>query len=234
MYFFCFSNLISHLFKYKESFSQYHLMAFSSINYSSNRQLLTKSYVFGQKIIGDYRSMTTFVKMCNMRIKLLLPVMLFPFLLSSQNVTDGNLQEEISNLSKKLENSAKHIERLERRVATYEQNYKSLSESLRSQGLINQEIQNQIKANMELQAQNERAVNVALDEFAKKFEEQNRTMDGVKATLEEHWNQQLLFYLIVIITFIIAMIISIKLSMKKALQKQQDYWNKFNEYIIKK
>ena len=169
-----------------------------------------------------------------MRIKLLLPAILFPFLLSSQNMTDGNLQEEISNLTKKLEISSKHIERLEKRVSTYEQNYKNLSESLRSQGIINQEIQNQIKANMELQAQNERAVNVALDEFSKKFEEQNKTMEGVKATLEEHWNQQLLFYLVVIISFIIALIISIKLSMKKALQKQQDYWNKFNEYVIKK
>lgn len=169
-----------------------------------------------------------------MRIKLLLPAILFPFLLSSQNMTDGNLQEEISNLTKKLEISSKHIERLEKRVSTYEQNYKNLSESLRSQGIINQEIQNQIKANMELQAQNERAVNVALDEFSNKFEEQNKTMEGVKATLEEHWNQQLLFYLVVIISFIIALIISIKLSMKKALQKQQDYWNKFNEYVIKK
>jgi hypothetical protein len=169
-----------------------------------------------------------------MRIKLLLPAILFPFLLSSQNMADGNMQEEISNLTKKLEISSKHIERLEKRISTYEQNYKSLSESLRSQGIINQEIQNQIKANMELQAQNERAVNVALDEFSNKFEEQNKTMDGVKATLEEHWNQQLLFYLIVIISFIIALVISIKLSMKKALQKQQDYWNKFNEYVIKK
>ena len=88
--------------------------------------------------------------------------------------------------------------------------------------------------NFEVQAQNERAMNLALDGFQKKFEEQNKTMEGVKATLEKQWNQQLIIYLILLIAASLAVFFGIRYSTQKSMEKYKSTWEDFNEFIIKR
>ncbi len=98
----------------------------------------------------------------------------------------------------------------------------------------NASLKTELKANLELQAQNERAVNLALDEFAKKFETQNKTMEGVQTTLDKQWSQQLILFGILFLVFITAVVIAVKISTKKALEKSRLSWEEFNAYVMRR
>jgi flagellar biosynthesis/type III secretory pathway M-ring protein FliF/YscJ len=98
----------------------------------------------------------------------------------------------------------------------------------------NASLKTELNANLELQAQNERAVNLALDEFTKKFEEQNKTMEGVQTTLDKQWSQQLILFGILFLVFITAVLIAVKVSTKKALEKSRLSWEEFNAYVMRR
>ncbi len=159
-----------------------------------------------------------------MKIKILLITFIFPLLLSAQTPAENQVAEEISVLNRKLQIEKSRVNELQAKTMVMEGKFRLLSDSL----------QHQINTNLELQAQNERAVNLALDQFSKKFEEQNATMDGVKTTLEKQWSQQIGFYIGALIVFILALIIGIRISNKKAIENHQQRWNEFNEHIIKR
>jgi hypothetical protein len=142
----------------------------------------------------------------------------------AQDQVENQVNDQIDNLKRKLEIEKSRVNQLHAKLMSLEGKFRSLSDSLQSQ----------ISGNLELQAQNERAVNLALDQFSKKFEEQNATMDGVKSTLEKQWSQQLIIYFGALIVFLVALVIGIKMSNKNAIEKHQKSWNEFNEYIIKR
>lgn len=150
-------------------------------------------------------------------------VFVFPFFLMGQNLQENQLADQVNNLKGKLQAERSRVNALQARMMVLENGFRALSDSL----------QKQISANLELQAQNERAVNLALDEFSKKFEEQNKTMDGVKAKLEEQMSKQVMYYAFALIIFMVIMVIGIRWSSAQALRKQEKSWNEFNEYIIK-
>jgi predicted RNase H-like nuclease (RuvC/YqgF family) len=105
------------------------------------------------------------------------------------------------------------------------------------QNTVNQskeEIKTEIRKSQELQAQNERAMNISLDEFSKKFEEQNKTVVGVKDELSKKFNDQMMFGGIAFVLLLVVFSIVNKSSTKKALSQNQANWNQFQEHLLKK
>ena len=92
----------------------------------------------------------------------------------------------------------------------------------------------EIAKSQELQAQNERAMNLALDEFTKKFEAQNKTVEGVQASLDEKFNKQLLFFVLGLVLFVIIATIMTKSATKRGLNQAKANWNEFQEHLLKK
>jgi len=91
-----------------------------------------------------------------------------------------------------------------------------------------------ITRSQELQAQNERAMNLALDEFKKKFEEQNKTVEGVQASLDDKFNKQLIFFVLGLVLFVIIAMVMTKSATQKGLNQANANWNEFQEHILKK
>jgi hypothetical protein len=95
-------------------------------------------------------------------------------------------------------------------------------------------IQSEITKSQELQAQNERAMNLALDEFSKKFEKQNETVKGVQDTLNSKFNNQLIFFFLGMVVVIIIAVAATKSASKNALKQNVANWNDFQEHLLKK
>jgi preprotein translocase subunit SecF len=141
----------------------------------------------------------------------------------SQEKNDVQTLNEISRLKRIVGLQNIQIKSLETKNNELQQKLIEISNNL-DQKLIH---------NLELQAQNERAINITLDEFSMKFEQQNKTVDGVKSTLDKQLVYQIIFYVIGLIVFVIILIITNRISVKRALAKQEQNWNSFNEHILK-
>jgi len=100
--------------------------------------------------------------------------------------------------------------------------------------VMSNKLQVEIVKSQELQAQNERAMNLALDEFSKKFEKQNETVKGVQKALDERFNNQLVFFVLALIAIVILSVIINRTSTKKALAQNAANWNDFQTHILKK
>ena len=141
---------------------------------------------------------------------------------------DNNRNEELEKSLQKLK-SENRI--LRNRVSELESSLFSV------QNTVNQskeEIKTEIRKSQELQAQNERAMNISLDEFSKKFEEQNKTVAGVKDELSKKFNDQMMFGGIAFVLLLVVFSIVNKSSTKKALSQNQANWNQFQEHLLKK
>jgi hypothetical protein len=169
-----------------------------------------------------------------MKIKILFALAYFPLIVLGQTNTKNPTIEEVTNLEQNIQATRSHTKQLEYRLKIMEVRLINLSKSLEEQLSVNQNLQEQLKNNLQTQAQNERAVNLALDEFSKKFEEQNKTVEGVKTSLDAQNKQQLVYYTLALMVFVITLVITVKISSAKALRQQQKSWNEFNEYIIKR
>lgn len=163
-----------------------------------------------------------------MRIKLLVVFIVISNYIFAQNngpniaASAGSESQSITSLEKRIQNQERQLRFFDQKLLmNMEQNSKE-----------NASLKSELKANLELQAQNERAVNLALDEFSKKFEEQNKTMEGVQATLDKQWSQQLIVFGILFIVFLIAVVIAVRISTKKALEKSRLSWEEFNAFVL--
>ncbi len=99
---------------------------------------------------------------------------------------------------------------------------------------MSDKLQAEITKSQELQAQNERAMNLALDEFAKKFEKQNETVKGVQDTLDERFDNQLIYFVLALIAVVIVAITVTRSSTQKALKQNTANWNDFQTHLLKK
>jgi predicted RNase H-like nuclease (RuvC/YqgF family) len=99
---------------------------------------------------------------------------------------------------------------------------------------MQEKVSAEITRSQELQAQNERAMNLALDEFKKKFEEQNKTVEGVQASLDDKFNKQLIFFVLGLVLFVIIAMVMTKSATQKGLNQANANWNEFQEHILKK
>lgn len=99
---------------------------------------------------------------------------------------------------------------------------------------LEQSTKDEIRRSQELQAQNERAMNIALDQFSQKFEEQNKLVAGVREELSKKFADQLVFSGLAFLALLIVFVILTKSSTNKAMKQNVANWNSFQEHILKK
>lgn len=99
---------------------------------------------------------------------------------------------------------------------------------------LEQTTKDEIRRSQELQAQNERAMNIALDQFSQKFEEQNKLVAGVREELSKKFADQLVFSGLAFLALLIVFVILTKSSTNKAMKQNVANWNSFQEHILKK
>jgi hypothetical protein len=92
----------------------------------------------------------------------------------------------------------------------------------------------EIARSQEVQAQNERAMNLALDEYKKKFDAQNKTVEGVQLALDEKFNKQLIFFIIGLVLFVIIALFATRIATKRGLDQANANWNNFQEHLLNK
>ena len=151
----------------------------------------------------------------------------------------GNAQTALevgntSDLKKALDRSSKAIEEVKSlRSELREANKKNANLSSALEGM-QAKVSIEITRSQELQAQNERAMNLALDEFKKKFDDQNKTVEAVQSSLDEKFNKQLIFFVLGLVLFVIIALIATRSATKKGLDQANASWNSFQEHLLKK
>jgi predicted RNase H-like nuclease (RuvC/YqgF family) len=140
----------------------------------------------------------------------------------SEKVTDGT--EKLIRLQQKTDQLNKRILDLEASISALKQ------ESKYNQELLKKEIQ----GFQEVQAQNERSMNLALDGFTEKFEKQNETVKGVQAELGQKFNNQLLMSALGFVALVVVFLLINRNATAKALSQNVSNWNKFQEHLLKK
>ncbi|MFN5890768.1 MAG: hypothetical protein ACK448_10255, partial [Bacteroidota bacterium] len=90
-----------------------------------------------------------------------------------------------------------------------------------------------VSRSLEVQAQNERAMNLALDSFKVKFEVQNKTVEAVQANLDEKFRNQLMIYILSLAVFVVVVMVVSKAAVSKGLKQGISNWNHFQEHILK-
>ena len=97
-----------------------------------------------------------------------------------------------------------------------------------------EEVKSELIRGQELQAQNESSLNIALDEFSKKFEQQNETVKGVQDELNRKFDSQMIMLVVGFIALLFIFMILSKRATQKALKQNVANWNNFQEHLLKK
>jgi len=172
-----------------------------------------------QQITSSMRIITTFIAFV---------------LLSYGNAQTALEVGNTSDLKKALDRSSKAIEEVKSlRSELREANKKNATLSSALEGM-QAKVSSEITRSQELQAQNERAMNLALDEFKKKFDDQNKTVEAVQSSLDEKFNKQLIFFVLGLVLFVIIALIATRSATKKGLDQANASWNSFQEHLLKK
>lgn len=149
----------------------------------------------------------------------------------AQTGTDGVGSAELKRVSDRASKASEEVRSLRSEVSALRSKNSDLQSQLSE---MQEKISSEITRSQGLQAQNERAMNLALDEFKKKFDEQNKTVEGVQASLDDKFNKQLIFFVLGLVLFVIIAMISTKSATSKGLKQAQTNWNEFQEHILKK
>ncbi len=136
-----------------------------------------------------------------------------------------------ADIDRKIDDLATRNKLMSNRLRELELENFKLSQRLDS---IEGKTQSQLNRAQELQAQNERAMNLALDGFSNKFEEQNKTVKDVQSKLSEGFVKQLVMIVIALFILTFIFIYRSKKSTQKALEANLASWNQFQEHILKK
>jgi predicted RNase H-like nuclease (RuvC/YqgF family) len=135
------------------------------------------------------------------------------------------------DLDKKIKSLEVRNQKLLNELNSVKQSNKKLENTVSG---MSDRLQSEITKSQELQAQNERAMNLALDEFSKKFEKQNETVKGVQDTLDARFNNQLIYFVLALVLVIIVAITVTRSSTQKALKQNTANWNDFQTHLLKK
>lgn len=139
--------------------------------------------------------------------------------------------ERDSDLDRKIKSLEVRNQKLLSELNSVKQSNKKLESTV---SVMNDKIQSEITKSQELQAQNERAMNLALDEFSKKFEKQNETVKGVQETLDSKFNNQLIYFFLGLAIVVVIAVVATKSASKNALKQNVANWNDFQEHLLKK
>jgi len=149
----------------------------------------------------------------------------------AQSGVDGVSGAEMKRVYDRASRASEEVSSLRREVSALRSKNNELQSQLSG---MQEKVSSEITRSQELQAQNERAMNLALDEFKKKFEEQNKTVEGVQASLDDKFNKQLIFFVLGLVLFVIIAMVATKSATAKGLKQAQSNWNEFQEHILKK
>lgn len=151
-------------------------------------------------------------------------LLITPIFAYGQGERDNDLDKKIKSLEARNQKLLSELKSVKQSNQKLETTVSGMSDKLQAE----------ITKSQELQAQNERAMNLALDEFSKKFEKQNETVKGVQDTLDQKFNNQLIFFFLGMVIVVIIAIVATKNATKKALSQNLANWNNFQEHLLKK
>ena len=159
-------------------------------------------------------------------------IIMFSSVLSfAQTGMESGNSAELKRVSDRANRASEEVNTLRNEVAALRMKNSDLQTQMND---MQETVSAEITRSQELQAQNERAMNLALDEFKKKFEEQNKTVEGVQASLDDKFNKQLMFFVLGLVLFVIIAIGKTKSATRKGLNQAKVNWNEFQEYLLKK
>ena len=183
-------------------------------------------YVY-KSVMKDSNACHIFVSipiMRYMRFFVILAALVTPAFAWAQDAKIAELQQQVNRLESRNSTLSTAIGNLNSKNAALQAQMNSLKE----------EIKAEITRSQELQAQNERAMNIALDEFEKKFEEQNKTVAAVQDSLDERFNKQLIYFVLSLVAVVLISVILQKSAVNRAIKSHNASWNSFQEHILKK
>jgi predicted RNase H-like nuclease (RuvC/YqgF family) len=159
-------------------------------------------------------------------------IVMFSSVLSfAQTGMESGNSAELKRVSDRAIRASEEVNTLRNEVSALRMKNNDLQLQLNA---VEENVSAEITRSQELQAQNERAMNLALDEFKKKFEEQNKTVEGVQASLDDKFNKQLIFFVLGLVLFVIIAMVMTKSATRKGLNQAKVNWNEFQEYLLKK
>jgi len=119
---------------------------------------------------------------------------------------------------------------LQTQLRQLEQNRDSIAQAASQQIADNRAMMDQFQAQ---QLQTERALNLALDQFQDKFEQQNLVAARLEAQLEGQVNYQLIIMVSAFALLIVLFILLNRNSVRRSLATSQASWNQFQDYFLK-
>jgi len=164
-----------------------------------------------------------------MRKLLIMFFIVQPFVLFGQE-GGKDVDRRISTNETRTMTLAEEIEKLQREFKNVSTENKKLKSSLFK---ANDSLSAVVRRSLEIQAQNERAMNLALDSFKVKFEQQNKTVESVQANLDEKFRNQLMIYILSLAVFVVVVLVVSKSAVSKGLRQGVSNWNHFQEHFLK-
>ena len=159
-------------------------------------------------------------------------IVMFSSVLSfAQTGMESGNSAELKRVSDRANRASEEVRTLRNEVSALRAKNNKLQSQLTG---MQEKVSTEITRSQELQAQNERAMNLALDEFKKKFDDQNKTVEAVQSSLDEKFNKQLIFFVLGLVLFVIIAMVMTKSATQKGLNQANANWNEFQEHILKK
>lgn len=143
---------------------------------------------------------------------------------SAQNPGPSSTSSADAELNEALRRANREITALQKLVQAQNASYRRNVDSLNLQ----------IADNIAKLGQNERALNLALEGFEVKYQEQNKAIQEFQDGLQSIKNRQLLTILAVLAAAILVLFVSVQWAFRKAYAKQTNYWNEFQASLLKK
>ena len=142
----------------------------------------------------------------------------------AQNPGPSSTSSADAELNEALRRANREITALQKLVQAQNASYRRNVDSLNLQ----------IADNIAKLGQNERALNLALEGFEVKYQEQNKAIQEFQDGLQSIKNRQLLTILAVLVAAILVLFVSVQWAFRKAYAKQTNYWNEFQASLLKK